>query len=101
MNSTIGYYGNKELKRVNKTKARNLFNKGIDIHIIPCNASHTYGSFVCNVTHQQMHGMFWTTISNKQDYTFDEIVNQMEYYNCNNEIGLYLCYYVEEKEGKK
>lgn len=35
MNNIIGYYGNKELKRINKTKARTLFDKVIDIHMIP------------------------------------------------------------------
>lgn len=72
--------------RINKTKARNLFNKGTDIMIVPCNVACDYS----NVWIQPY------MINNQAGRTFDQIINEFEYYNCNDrETGLYTAYYID------
>ena len=72
--------------RINKTKARNLFNQGIDIMIVPCNVAPDYSNM-------------WIQpymINNQAGFSFDQLINNFEYYNCNdNETGLYTAYYID------
>lgn len=72
--------------KINKTKARKLFNEGKEIHLLPCK--------VC-------FGTMWlgegSAISNKRLISsFDAIVNEYEFYNCNNELGKYAAYYIKK-----
>jgi hypothetical protein len=78
--------------KINKNKARRLFNKGITIFLLPCNVR------INNVW------MIPLEINNKEinefiniDITyFDSIVNNFEYYNCNSELGNYTHFYIKE-----
>lgn len=72
--------------KINKTKARKLFNEGKEIHLLPCKAR---------------FGGMWlgegAVISNKiLTSAFDTIVNEYIYYNCNNELGKYPAYYIKK-----
>lgn len=72
--------------RINKTKARKLFNKNIGIYIVPCKVA-------CNFSNMWIQPFI---INNQAGFSFDQLVNNFEYYNCNdNETGLYAAYYVE------
>lgn len=75
------------MKRINKKQARNLYNKGVTIYLIPCNA---------------LFGSMWLTLWSCQikketdpERTFDQHVNEFEYYNCDYERGYYSHYYVK------
>ena len=82
-------YNGLELKQVNKTLARKLFNKGVTVYILPSNMrlNNTWGKPLD--TNQEMYDM---TVDN-----FDKIVNSFEYYNCSNETGLYSHFLIENK----
>ena len=76
--------------RVSKRRAKSAYNAGYDVIITPVNIA----PFNPWRTH--------TRISNKRrwgvDVTFDSIVNEYEYYNCNsNEVGRYPAYYVRSE----
>ena len=79
-------YNGLELKQVNKTVARKLFNKGVTVYILPSNMrlNNTWGKPLD--TNQEMY-----------DMSFDKIVNSFEYYNCNNKTGLYTHFLTENK----
>ena len=69
-------------KRVNKTIAEKLYNEGIAVFCSPCKFN-----------------LFsdWATLfksGNTSHYTFNRWINEVMYYNCNNEVGNYLNYYV-------
>ena len=83
-------YNGLELKQVNKTVARKLFNKGVTVYILPSNMrlNNTWGKPLD--INQEMYDM---TVDN-----FDKIVNSFEYYNCSNETGLYSHFLIENKE---
>ena len=76
--------------RVSKRRARSAYEAGNDViitpvYVDPFNMWHTH-----------------TRINNKRrwgvDVTFDSIVNEYEYYNCNsNEVGRYPAYYVRSE----
>lgn len=76
--------------RVSKRHARSAYNVGYDVIITPV--------YVDPFSMWRPH----TRISNKKqwgvDVTFDSIVNEYEYYNCNsNEVGRYPAYYVRSE----
>lgn len=72
--------------RINKTRARNLFNQGIDIMIVPCNVA-------CDFNNTWIRPYI---INNKENAYFDNTINAFEYYNCNDsETGLYTAYYID------
>lgn len=75
-------------QRVSKRRASALYNAGHTITIAPANMD----PFSPWRTHMQ--------VSNKRQWgcnvTFDSIINEYEYYNCNsNELGRYPAYYIK------
>ena len=73
------------VKQINKTKARILFDEGKTIYLHPCN-------MVINSV--------WSTPTghNKNGgYKFDQLVNEWKYYNCSNELGKYPNFFIEVK----
>jgi hypothetical protein len=77
------------MKKINKTVARNIFNRGIGaVTFLPCNVplSTPWGlAYTCsrdNVGH---------------DVDFDKVVNSFEIYNCVYELGRYAAYYVDDE----
>lgn len=74
-------------KKITKPTARKLFDIGTPIYLIPNK---------CNI-----HNDTWvkpTVISKTMGVSFDKIVNEYEYYNCNYEAGKVAAYYVEKTE---
>ena len=89
-------YRNKKLIRINARKAYNILNhpkkyNGVTLYMLPVNA---------NPESPWINGFFELTM------TFDSMdaidnnsyVNELVFYNCNNELGNYLKYYIEEGE---
>ena len=69
------------MTKLNKAQARKLFNQGTTIQMIPHKAS-PYSPWFIGAKYSQKDG------------EFDNLVNKVEHYNCNNELGYYLAYYV-------
>lgn len=73
------------MKKINKTAARKLYNAGTTITIIPCNmlvSSPWYATPRYNI--------------NRDFLNFDNLCNEISAYNCNNETGNRLVYYIME-----
>lgn len=69
-------------KRVDRRTARRLYNNGTPLIIVPCKCFTEMFSF--------------ETKENEKDVrTFDNLVNEFEYYNCNYECGYYAAFYVK------
>ena len=76
--------------KIDKRKARNLYNRGISIYLLPCKV--------------RLNNAWYTPHEiNINDYpyesdSFDKHVNAYEYYNCQyNELGYYASYYIKEE----
>lgn len=72
--------------RVNKQKARRLFNEGKDVLVYPA---------LANLNSPWIHPC---EINKYMTHTFDEIVTEFEFYQCNAEMGYYAKFYVERGE---
>ena len=84
-------YNGIELKQVNKTVARKLYNNSKTINLVPCNAN----------IYSQWVELIDISISDEETSTFDSKVNNFEYYACNNELGSYTHFLVEVSEVQK
>ena len=78
------------MEKVSKRKALQLFNKGVTIHL--CSSK---------ITPQIIQHSPWfswykikKSIADEQGETFETCVNSFENYNCTNETGLRVNYYV-------
>ena len=87
-------YKNKKLIRINSKKASNILNNpktynGITLYMLPINA---------NPESPFINGFFELTMdfANMDAIDNNRYVNEVIYYNCNNELGNYLKYYIEE-----
>ena len=72
----------KSVKQVNKTVAKCLYDKGETVYLNACN--------------MRLDNM-WTSpipLNNKAGEKFNTMVNAYEYYNCDNERGLYANFFV-------
>lgn len=80
-------------KRINKTKARNLWGK-VDMILCPCKLA-LFTPFQNHIT------IFAKDIKENIDsnsWKFNNFVNNFEWYNCEyNETGYYASFYVKEK----
>lgn len=76
----------KHYTRIDKRTARRAFDNGLTVVFCPCNL-HPFGFWNCGVEINKSHESF-------SGYTFDNIVNHFEYYNCiNAETGKYSAFY--------
>ena len=75
--------------RVNKAIARKMYRNGCEIKLLPCKVR-LDNEWVSPIA---------ISLETHHD-TFDRVVNQYEYYNCNAELGYYSAYYVSEDEYK-
>ena len=76
-NTTLNY------TRINKSKARKLYNLGRPIVVLPCKANPNSPWFSNS------------TVSKESDRDFDTLVNEFIYYNCNTaELGRRQAFYV-------
>lgn len=73
-------------QRVSKPRARNLYNQGHDVYMIPCNI------------HPENWWMPPVKMLRNNETTFDRVVNTFCYYNCcNNDLGYYPAFYIPVK----
>ena len=72
-------------RRVSKHIARKLYEKGEPVLFCPVNL---------------IPGGFWGNgciVTKEEGWTFEEVLNTFEFYNCiNNETGYYTAFYIEE-----
>lgn len=87
MRKILAYSG--QYTRVRKDVARRLFNEGRTIYLTPSNIAASDSNI-------------WVKpypISNQRSRkSFDDIVNEFEYYNCNYELGYYTNFWINEEE---
>ena len=67
--------------KINKTKARRLFNEGVKVYAVAC---------------KMRLESAWNEPCLLSRSTFEKAVNSFEYYNCCNERGKYSHFYIEE-----
>lgn len=73
-------------KRINKKKARSLYNAGYTIYLTPCKIW------------PDDRGPIRPCPISKKEGPFDDRVNAFEYYNCNHQLGYYAAFYIKKKE---
>ena len=74
---------NKRFKRVSKRTARRHYNNGESIIILPVKCYTETFAFETEENYNKIR-------------TFDNLVTEFEYYNCNYESGYYAAFYVAE-----
>lgn len=75
-----------EYKKINKQKARRLYEEGKTIYLLPCKV--------------RLNNLWIVPfpINKKDGSLFDRCVDYYEYYNCQyNETGKYSAYYIEKE----
>lgn len=89
-------YKDKKLIRINSRKAYNILNNpktynGVTLYMLPVNA---------NPDCIFINGFFELTMdfNNMDAVDNNRYVNEVIYYNCNNELGNYLKFYIENVE---
>ena len=92
-------YRNKKLIRINARKAYNMLNhpkkyNGVTLYMLPVNA---------NPESPWISGFFELTMNlhNMDAIDNNSYVNELVFYNCNNELGNYLKYYIDESENQQ
>ena len=84
--------------RVNKTKAKKLYNEGKKIYIIPCKVYPDFNGMWIKPFELQYTEEMKQKDAEYPDLafqnTFDSRVNSFEFYNCNSELGNYTAFYV-------
>lgn len=76
--------------RVNKLLARKMYNVGCTVVVVPCN---------CGADNQVARAELSVFNADKDLLNkFDFLVDEFVYYNCNNETGQYVHFYVSEKD---
>lgn len=89
-------YKNKKLIRINARRAYNILNHpktfdGVTLYMLPINA---------NPEALFINGFFEITMDFNNMDAIDNMmyINELKYYNCNNELGNYLKYYIEKSD---
>ena len=92
-------YINKKLIRINAKKAKEIYThpkkyNGVTLYMLPVNA---------NPESSWINGFFELTMDFDSMDAIDNYnyINKLIYYNCNNELGNYLKYYIEESEDQQ
>lgn len=81
--------GNEAFQQVNKTKAERLFNEGMEVFLLPCNANpNSVWISLCPVKKDDKS--FYSVVE-----SFNSVVNGYRYYNCNRKLGLYVVYFIK------
>lgn len=73
-----------DYKRINKATARKVHKAGNTFLVIPCKLNPANQFFAMG-----------SVIDKAMFPDFDKVCNVMEYYNCTNETGRYLAFYIE------
>ena len=73
--------------KIDKRKARKLYNRGEDVYLLPCKV--------------RPGGMwiepFLINTRNSEGRNFESLVNEFEFYNCSSETGRSASFYMEER----
>ena len=81
-------YNFNTLTRITKRKARQLYNNGDDVLFIPCNLNPENNFYNLGIwENKELDGQY---------KDFDTLCNNYEYYNCNNETGSYIAFYIRK-----
>lgn len=87
-------YNNINLIRINRKKAENIYlhpkkYNGVTLYMLPINA---------NPKSPWVNGFFTLTMDfyNMDAVDNSNYINELVYYNCNDELGNYLKFYIEE-----
>ena len=89
MNNKYFYDKGLTLKRINRQKARIAYNNGLDVLFIPCK---------CNPINHYINLGIWENKHLDGQYDdFERLCNAFEAYNCNNETGRYIAFYIPVK----
>lgn len=89
MKQEIIKYKDYTLKRVSKRHAHKLFTEGKRIFAKPCNLNPA--SPFCTMW------IIDTDTLERYGQSFDSLINEITYFNCDNERGNYLSYYIESE----
>ena len=74
------------MKKITKATARKLYNEGKEFWITACNMRPEAGILIGSTSFERM-----------ADIPFDTMVNSFAYYNCDNERGKYIHFFVKEE----
>lgn len=92
-------HNNALMRRVNKTKARRVYEEGGTVWLQSCNMR------FCDNMWQFPYALVKELVQASPAYTdegFDEMVSDYKYYNCDHERGRYPSYFIEVEEcGRK
>lgn len=89
-------YGNEcEVMQVSKRKAEKVYNSNKNIWVHPCNMT-------INNVWQTPYFFNKALLDTKYSDapTFDNLINQYQYYNCNNQVGNYPIFFIEKSFNK-
>lgn len=93
MRKESGNYSGMWVKRVNLIEARNCFNNGKYVWLLPSNMRFNNMWFQPYCISNDMETL--------KDKTFADIVNEFSYFACNRELGKYVKYFVVDIEKSK
>jgi len=82
--------------RINKKKARRLYDDGATLYIVPCKVYlELKGAWIrpCDLKKSDVEEEYKGFADLAATYSFDSRVNNFEYYNCNYELGSYTAFY--------
>lgn len=86
------------MKRVQKRTAKKLWEQGIEVYMMPCKCN--LGGFwimPCPMPNINSFDETDKGICERIGITlFQKVVNSFECYNCNNEMGLYTHFYIDD-----
>ena len=80
-------YSSEKMQRVNRRIAERLYNGGVAVGLCPCkmNPEHPYFSMLA-----------WVDNSIESEKSFESWCNEFSWYNCNNETGRYISFYIKK-----
>lgn len=92
MKARLFKHNNFEFLRVNKITARRAYNNGLTVIFCPVNIiPFGYWGLSMDINKNNI---------NCDNQTFENVLTQYEYYNCNNETGNYTAFYIPVKNEK-
>jgi hypothetical protein len=83
------------MKKVTKTQVRKMFSKSLDqtVSLFPSNCGPQNTTWVQGMEYNpSKYGISYKDL----DRHFDKFVNEFQYYNCNNELGKRVHFYINE-----
>lgn len=91
-------YSNNNYSRISKGKARKLYNNDTAVYIVPCKVACSDSNMWIKpfeLTLKQVTDEYKGFDDLIKFYSFDNRINDFEYYNCNYELGYYTAFYIK------